>query len=169
MKPKSKFAEAFPSLVLIAIALGYLVVSFEYDSRTRAMPLGVAALAIVLVTIDLLSHGDGSLARNLRRFLQGSGRPAPVPGLDGQAGQQHPPVRELAAFAWILGFLGLVLLAGFYVAIPIYVASYLYFHAGKRGMRALGTAVALTVLLYTMFEVLLGYEVFGGLISGDFM
>lgn len=158
-----------PSLVLIAVAAFYLVASFAYDPATRAMPLGVAALAIALLAVEILSRTQGRLGRSLARVLQGGGTKAPVPGLDGQAGQAHPPRKELAAFAWILAFLGLVVVFGFYIAIPIYVAAYLYVYARKGVLPSLGTALTLTAALYAMFELLLGYEVFTGLITGDFM
>ncbi len=169
MNLRTRIIKAIPSLVLVVVAAIYLIASLGYNEQTRAMPLGVAALAILLMLLEMMSRGDGKVARNLRRVLQGSGSKPPVPGLDGQAGQRHSPGKELAAFGWIFGLLAMALVAGFYVAIPIYVAGYLYFYAGKRPVAALGTAVALTGMLYGMFELLLGYGVFGGLIAGDFM
>ena len=58
---------------------------------------------------------------------------------------------------------------GFYPAIPVYVTAYLALYARKPLLASVATAAALTGLLYVMFELLLGYDVFGGLISGDFL
>lgn len=169
MTPRDRLIDALPSLILMGVAVFYLFASFDYDQQSRAMPLGVAMFAIGLVLLDVLSRGEGRLARLLRRIFRGKGGEAPVPGLEGQAGQRHAFRRELGAFAWIVAFLGLVLIAGFYIAIPIYVVVYLHFYAGKTLPRAGAAALALTALLFVMFELLLGYEVFGGLIAGDFM
>tara|TARA_R110002020_G_scaffold36894_33_gene111020 strand:+ start:5547 stop:6056 length:510 start_codon:yes stop_codon:yes gene_type:complete len=166
---RSRLGEAAPSLVLIAIAGFYAATALAYDPESRAMPLGVALIAIVLVVLDILSRGEGRLARNLRRGLQGSSARQPVPGLDGQAGQRHSALRALGAFAWIVGFLALVTVFGFYPAIPVYVTAYLALYARKPLLASVATAAALTGLLYVMFELLLGYDVFGGLISGDFL
>ncbi|ESR25583.1 tripartite tricarboxylate transporter TctB family protein [Lutibaculum baratangense] len=169
MTARERLKDAVPSIVLLVVAAFYAYTATAYDPQTRAMPLGVALIAILLVVLDLVSRGEGALARNLRRVLQGSGAKAPVPGLDGQAGQRHPALRELGAFAWIGGFLALVILVGFYPAIPIYMVAYLRFYAKKPLVAAVATAAVVTGLLYAMFELLLGYSVFEGLIMGDYM
>lgn len=169
MSQRSRLSEAVPSIVLLGIAVVYCYVSFDYSKATRAMPLGVGALAILLVLVDLASQGEGRLALAIRRVFRGSGAPAPIPGLDGQAGQRFAPARELAAFAWIFGFVGLAIVLGFYLAIPIYVTAYLRLYAGKSLLISAATGLCLTAVLYGMFELLLGYEVFGGLITGDIL
>lgn len=170
MEPNHRVMDMLPSLVLLAVAAVYLGTSLSYDADDRALPFGISALAVVLVLLDLLSRGDGRFALMLRRILQGQSQKQPtVPGLEGQAGLRHPLKKELAAFGWILAFLGLAVVLGFYVAIPIYVISYLRIYAGKPLLAAAATGLGLTALLYAMFELLLGYSVFGGLISGDFL
>ncbi len=169
MTERRKFADAVPSLVLLVVAVFYCVASFQYSPSARAMPLGVATLALVLVLVDLISLGEGRISRIIRRIFQGSGAPAPVPGLDGQAGQRFPPARELAAFGWIIAFLLLAIALGFYIAIPIYVTAYLRFYGGKSVLVAAATGLGLVAALYGMFELLLGYEVFEGLVFGDIM
>lgn len=159
-----------PTLLLVAIPIGYFWIALGYDAGPRSMPLGVAAATILVILLETATRLEGSVPRWLRRIFQGSGsKQVAVPGLDGQAGVAHPVARELAAFGWILGFTALVLVFGFYPTIPVYVAAYLTLHAGKRPLAALTTAIALTGFLYVMFELLLGYEVFSGLITGDFL
>ncbi len=169
MSLRNRKSEIVPSIVLMAIAVGYLLVSLEYNTNDRAMPLGVAALAIFLLLLDILSVGEGRIGRNVRRVLQGSASQKVVPGLDGQAGLRHHPMREVAAFGWILGFLVLSVIFGFYVGIPVYVFCYLRFYATKPVVNSALTAVCLTGALYVMFELLLGYSVFSGIVSGDFL
>lgn len=170
MEPKNRFMDVLPSLVLLVVASAYLATSLNYDADDRALPMGISALTVVLVVLDLLSRGEGKVARTLRRVLQGRSQQQPtVPGLEGQAGLRHPLRKELAAFGWIFAFLGLALVFGFYVAIPIYVVSYLRVYAGKPLLWAAAVGLGLTALLYAMFELLLGYSVFGGIIAGDFL
>jgi hypothetical protein len=155
--------------VLLVLAVSYLSVALGYDFDDRAVPLGVAALCILLLLLDIFSRGEGRIAVTLRRILQGRGQQPAVPGLDGQAGVHHHPMKEVAAFGWIIGFLILALIFGFYIAIPIYVICYLRFFAGKSLVAAAATGIGLTAILYAMFELLLGYSVFGGFITGDFL
>ncbi|MBF9033048.1 hypothetical protein HKCCE2091_02260 [Rhodobacterales bacterium HKCCE2091] len=169
MTASRRLSEALPSLVLLGVAAFYAWVSFDYSAQTRAIPLGVAGLAILLVLVDLASQGEGAVARRIRRVISGSGAPSPVPGLDGQAGQRHAARHELAAFGWIAGFLVLAIVTGFYIAIPLYVIAYLRIHGGKPILVAAATGLGLVAVLYGLFEILLGYEVFGGLITGDYL
>lgn len=168
MNNPGKLGALMPSLVLGAIAIVYAWTSFDYSAGSQAIPLSVAGLALLLVLLDALSLGEGALARNLRRVLSGTAQ-APVPGLDGLAGVQHPVGKEVAAFAWIIAFTALVIVFGFYIAIPVYVFAYLRFYAGKRAVVSALTAAGLVGFLYAIFELLLGYAIFGGLIAGDFM
>ena len=170
MTSRNRLADALPSIVLLCIAAFYLWASLEYNAESRAMPFGVAVLAIALVVLDLLSRGGGAFGRILRRVLQGGAPPAAaIPGLEGQAGKRHGPMQELAAFGWIVGFLLLAIVVGFYIAIPLYVIAYLRFFAGKSIVKSAAMGLGLAAVLFAMFELMLGYNVFGGLISGDFM
>lgn len=169
MTLKARILDALPSLILLVLAIGYLIVSLDYRYSDRAMPFGIASVAILLLLLDLLSKGEGRVAITLRRVLQGRAQAKVVPGLDGQAGMRVELRRELAAFGWIFGFLLIVVFVGFYTAIPIYVFAFLWLHGRKSVLRAGLTALGLTTALYVMFELLLGYNVFGGLIAGGYL
>ena len=76
-------------------------------------------------------------------------------------------LQEVIVFGWIGAFLGLVVILGFYAAILLYVFCYLKIYASKGSVVSAVTAFCLAGFLYLVFEVLMGYEIFGGLIAGN--
>jgi hypothetical protein len=74
---------------------------------------------------------------------------------------------ELSAFAWIGGFLPLVLVLGFYSAVLLYVFCYLRLYAKKSAPSSITAAVVVTCFLYIVFGALMGYDIFGGVLGGD--
>jgi hypothetical protein len=162
MKP---YTEAIvPTLVLIVLALIYLATGLSYNADTRAVPVVVTTVTLVLLVIDILSQGEGRLSHSLRRFFGGAAMVRP-----GAEGEAAPLAKEIAAFSWMAAFTGLAILFGFYIAIPVYVFSYLRFYARKPILIASTMALTLTAVLYGTFELLLGYGIFEGLLFGGYM
>lgn len=153
-----------PSVILIALVLGYMTTGLGYSAATRAMPLAVAGLTLALLVVDLLSQGDGRTGRTLRRAFGGAAALRP-----GSGGERAPLLAELSALAWIAGFTVLAVVLGFYLAIPLYVTAYLRLFARKPLWIALLVGLVLTALLYAVFQMLLGYRIFPGLIFGGYM
>ena len=114
-----------------------------------------AALFPLVLGIPLCALAIAQLVLELRGKAEGSGE-APAPG-DGR--------RVAAVFAWMVAFIVLVLLAGFPIAVPVFVLSYLLVHriAGP------GFAIVLTVaawgLFHLLFERLLHFPFETGLIQ----
>ncbi|MCT7378150.1 tripartite tricarboxylate transporter TctB family protein [Chelativorans salis] len=152
------------SLVLIAVSAVYFATALQYSAGSRAIPISVATLTILFLFLDILSQGEGRVARGLRRAFGGAASIRP-----GGDAQEQPVRQEALALAWIVAFTALATAFGFYIAIPVYVISYLWLHAGKPIWIAALVAISLTGALYLIFEVLLGYAIFEGLIFGGYM
>jgi len=153
-----------PAIVLLAITATFIITATSYDPQTRAMPMAVGILTTILLVLELLAQRDDRLGALLRSVFVGR---SGLPGAD-DAG----PVsvrREIGAAFWIVAFLILSILFGFYIAIPVYVFCYLTLYARKSLIRAGIAAVGIISLLYLMFQVLLHYPIFGGILFGDFM
>ncbi|WP_353476618.1 tripartite tricarboxylate transporter TctB family protein (plasmid) [Salipiger sp. H15] len=153
-----------PTLVLLALCAVYYATGASYGAATRAIPLAVCAVTILLLGLDLLSQGDGRLSVLLRRALGGARALRP-----GAGGHEAGVGREIAAFAWIAAFALLAVVLGFYISIPVYVIAYLRLHAGKPLATAALIGLVLTGVLYLLFAVLLGYDIFEGLVFGGYM
>lgn len=136
-----------PSLVLAVVAAIYVWLSHDYDLASRALPWMAGALALGLSLIDAVATARSS-----------AGAPSPA---------RHPLRQEAVAFAWIGAFLPLVVVLGFYAAILLYVFCYLRLHARKGGAASAATAALVAGFLYVVFDRLMGYEIFAGLLGGD--
>ena len=77
--------------------------------------------------------------------------------------------RRSPAISGSSGFTALAVLAGFYVAIPVYVVAYLRLYARRPLAISLLIALVLTTALYVLFAILLGYDIFEGLVFGGYM
>lgn len=148
-----RITEVLPSLVLAAVAAIYVWASYSYDTASRASPWIAGVMATVLAVIDVASKCRRSVERARKE-------PADSP---------HTLAQEVLMFSWIGGFLGLAVVLGFYASAPLYVFCYLRLYARKRSSVAAMTAFGVLGFLYVVFDVLMGYDVFRGLIAGDAM
>jgi len=162
---RSRAKQFLPSFVLAVVAAAYVWIAYDYELGSRSLPWIAGVLAIVLVLIDVAVKGADSLSRVPGEGSADTGRQTAE--VD-EGSRPMPSARqELAAFAWIGAFLPLVVVLGFYGAIPLYGFCYLRLYAGKGGLVSAATAVGLVVCLYLVFEVFMGYGIFGGLLGGD--
>jgi hypothetical protein len=129
--------------------------SYRYDAASQALPWIAGVLAAALAGID------GIMQRRAQRRGKGDGSLA-------MGSVNTPAVRsELMAVAWIAAFLPLVFLFGFYAAVLLYVFCYLRLYGGKTGPGAALAAFVVSAFLYIVFGLLMGYEIFGGVLGGD--
>ncbi len=146
-----RLIEVLPSLIVAIVAAAYVWQSYDYDLASQTLPWIAGVMAMTLALIDIVSKPRGTIAR------QGL-EPAPA---------APSPLQEAVVFAWIGAFLGLVVILGFYAAMLLYVFCYLKIYASKNSVVSAVTAFCLSGFLYLVFEVLMGYEIFGGLIAGN--
>jgi hypothetical protein len=76
--------------------------------------------------------------------------------------------RSLVVFAWMAVFIVLVLLAGFPVAVPVFVFAYLLLESRERFGLALTLAAAAWAFFHLLFERLLHFPFQAGLIGDWF-
>lgn len=72
----------------------------------------------------------------------------------------------LAVFAWMVGFILLVLLLGFPLAVPIFIFSYLVVAGREHWLLSLGLAGAAWGVFYLLFQKLLHFPFESGLLIG---
>lgn len=76
--------------------------------------------------------------------------------------------RTFAVFAWMASFIVLVLLAGFPIAVPIFVFSYLVMESRERWGLSIALAAAAWGVFHLLFERLLHFPFETGLITDWF-
>jgi hypothetical protein len=148
---RAKLMAALPTSTLAVFAIAYVWIAYDYDLASRSMPWIAGVLAIALALIDIVVTGNDA-----------------VPQTQGEATAAPPsPWQEIVAFAWIGAFLPLVVVLGFYGATPLYIFCYLRLYAGKNALVSAATAFGVMGCLYLVFEGLMGYAIFAGLLGGD--
>lgn len=154
--------DLYVSLVVFAMMVGLLIWSYQLDPRGRTMPLLAAWAGVVISALDAIGRTDTRTGRWIGMILSDR--------LDMQKGKLGPVRRlpvELLACLWMVIGIGLVVMFGFLLAIPVYVFAYMLIYGG-RSLRQSGiTAVVTTGLIWLMFEVMLRYDLYRGILFED--
>ncbi|MPZ58059.1 MAG: hypothetical protein GEU91_16500 [Rhizobiales bacterium] len=147
------------AIAMFAFYLGMLVWS-EYipNARGREFPVLVSGVAVVLCLLDVTSRTNTAIGRAIALALSGA-----VDHSARASGQAA--AREAIAIGWIAAATALIVLAGFLVAIPVYVFSYMLLYAGRTVRDGAITALATTAGIWVGFELLLSYELYRGALA----
>jgi len=86
----------------------------------------------------------------------------------GQGGPDGATRRAFAVFAWMASFIVLVLLAGFPIAVPVFVFLYLVMESREKLVLSIVLAAAAWGGFYLLFQRLLHFPFEDGLIRGWF-
>jgi hypothetical protein len=149
--------ELLVSIAVLVFFVGMLIWSDHIpDPRGRYFPVLVSATAVALCLLDLIAHTETSFGRSVAFVLSGT------LGQSTHAGG-HPLRREAVAIAWVVGATALIVIAGFLVAIPVYVFGYMMLYARRTVRDSVIAALATTVCIWVGFELLLSYDLYGGL------
>ena len=133
-------------LVIAAMAVFFLVRSFEWPAGTALMPRlvsGAALLVVVLYGVDALRKGPGAA----------QGRIMDVGRLEtGDLTRRQVRLRMAEIAATLVALVGAVWAVGFHLAIPIYVFLSLWRLGHTRWWTALLTAAAFEALLVGLYD-----------------
>jgi hypothetical protein len=147
--------------LLVAIAVFVLFVgvllwsAYIPHPRGREFPILVSGAAVVLCLLDVIAHTSTAVGRAIARILSG--------GVDSpMRASAHGLRAEAVAVAWIAGATALIVLAGFLVAIPVYVFGYMVLYARRPVREGAIAAFATTVCIWVGFELLLSYDLYRG-------
>jgi len=135
------------SLALIAIAAYAIVSARHWPVKAALFPLVTGIPLLVLATAQLITD------------LLGKAETASGPALDLEFSADVPTDvarrRTAAIFAWIAGFILLVLLLGFPLAVPIFVFAYLALQSGAGWWLTLTLTAVAWGFFHGLFERLL--------------
>jgi hypothetical protein len=170
MKPLlAKYSNSVMTLVMLAVFLVLVGIASRYPPEARFMPWVVGIPPILLCLLQLILD-----ARERRRAAEAvdtrsdlekaqdqvsliAGRPvefnAALPGADApQISPEEQVRRELILWGYFLGFIGGILLFGFWVAIPIFLVGFLRFQAKSSWRTALLLGIGASIALFLVFE-----------------
>lgn len=143
-----------PSVATLVFVVAYLVTGYlTLDETTRYVPLMTGAVTLVLLVIDIVRVIVSGGAQSGNWVVEGGG--VKVPDSRG---------REVAAILLVAAGVGAIYLLGFVVAIPLYLFASIAF-LGQQSIRVAAIVALLTSLvIYLVFEVMLDYPLFPGVL-----
>jgi hypothetical protein len=179
----AKYSNSAMTIVMLGIFLVLVGVASRYPAQARFMPFVVGIPPILLCLLQLFidarerrqaaetidTRTPAEVAEdNVSRLV---GRPIDVThaALPGAAEAPMSPEetvrRELVLWGYFLGFIGGVLLFGFWVAIPIFLITFLRFQAEANWRSSLLLGIGGSIALFMMFERGLKVQVHRGFVT----
>ena len=156
----SQMRNMIVSLVLLALAVGYLIWSYTYPPQSREVPSLVAWLTIGLCLIDVVAHTGTPFGDRVAGIFSGR---AHIEAED----DLRVTREEWLSMLWMAISLVMILLAGILPAALLYVFGYMTIH-GKLSLRLSAcVAIGTTLFCWVVFDVLLNFDLYGGLFFED--
>jgi hypothetical protein len=154
--PAKALADITPALGLLIITVAYLIVAYQYSPASRAFPVMVAWLMIVLLALDLVSRTPTKFGRTVTRWLNPASAAETI----------HINRQDLVAVLWVAGFVTALVLIGVLYAVLLFVFASARWRGKRSYTLSFVLAVSTTLFVWLLFTWLLRIELYPGLLSG---
>ena len=146
------------ALLVLGLSLVFLPWAYSYEPQGRMVPVLVGWLTLGLAGLDIVTQTNTRIGRVLAQML--SGQP-----LDARSAAGDYRIRpQIVAILWLVGFFAGAIMVGFLITIPIYIFGFIRLQGRKPLLQSAIVAVSITAVMWIVFEGLLKYELFRGLI-----
>lgn len=155
-KPPGKDKQSLELLFILivgVIVMAAAIVSLTYNPTSARAPLVVLAPLLLLIGIQINRSrkqvGFADIARTLSESLKG-----------------HRPVviKAIALIGWMIFLLGVIFLAGHYAGILLFMFVLLRFKAGESWRVSILVTLAVTAVIFGLFEQIFNIELYRGII-----
>lgn len=175
-----KYSNSSMTLVMLGIFVVMVAVASRYPPEARFMPFVVGIPAILLCLLQLVldararrrppasadARSDIERAQATASQIVGHQVEFGAPGLpEPQLSSTERVHRELILWGYFLSFIAGIVLFGFWVAIPLFLVSFLRFQAKASWRTALLLGTGASVALFLMFEWGLKAQVHRGFVT----
>lgn len=147
------------TFVLWVLALAYTTIAFGYPADARIVPLLIGLPLIAITTIDLVAMTATRTGAWMRRFNAGG-----TPG-DQLTSDDEPIPSQIAALGLVAGLIAMFVVVGAVVATGAYIAASLRLRGKFSPWASLAIGLFVAGCCYGVFEILLGIELYQGLLS----
>ncbi len=158
--PEHRRPSALYILIILAIVVLFIAISYQYKVTDRMFPLMVGYFAIPLLIMDLLALTDSKVGEKISIFFSAK-TPEKV---DEDA---DPTVRtlsqELNIFMWMGALVLGIYLSGFLPCTPVFVYCWMKYRGGYSVRESAYLAIGTIVFVYVLFEIILQYELYPGI------
>jgi hypothetical protein len=149
-------ADITPALGLLMITVAYLMVAYQYSPASRAFPVMVAWLMIVLLALDLVSRTPTKFGRTVTRWLNPASAAETI----------HINRQDLIAILWVACFVTALVLIGVRYAVLLFVFASVRWRGKRSYALSLVLAVSTTLFIWLLFTRLLRIELYPGVLLG---
>lgn len=150
-----------PPVLMLAFSIGFLIWSSTYDEQSRQVPMLIAWSMLILCALDLVATTGTKVGSVVKAFFTGT-----IVGEATGEGTARPLAKTFVAMAWPIAFVGAVVFFGFVLTIPVYVFLFVVLQGRKSVRLAIISAISTAAFTYVVFDRLLQYEVYKGLLFG---
>ncbi len=159
-----------PSIVFIGLLLIFVLViclnSYSYRPIERLVPLLVGIVTLILCLLVLVDelHPIRLLSRlNIDLISAAGGH------LLGEPEEHKTTIQLLLIIAWMMGFLVLVFLVGFYISIALFTFTFLTI-LGKIGwLKAVLITAIVWFSIFAIFDLTMQLHMFRGVLFGEIL
>jgi hypothetical protein len=148
-----------PPILVLLVTVSFLLLAYTYEGRTRQVPVLVGWILLVLCVLDVIAASATRIGYTVKAFFGG----ATVGGGVAETAD-YSIGKVILAILWPTAFVALVVVVGFVVSIPIYV----FLFVAVQGLDGIGRAalasIITTACIYVLFEILLKYEIYRGIL-----
>lgn len=153
--PKSVLS-IYPALVVVIFALGLLVWAQTYGENARKFPSLVAIILFVLGLMDMWSRTKLPGQTIIRDFWGTS--------FDRREMNHSPGLgQELNILGWVLGCFAGMAVIGILAAVPLFCLAFTRLRSKRSLQTSVMVALAIFAFEFIVFEWLLDYELYRGL------
>jgi hypothetical protein len=157
--------------LMLLIFAGMVGIALQYPEGARMMPLVIGmpgiALCLLQLVLDAKNAEAGAFGYRFKAAPK-AGKPEAVaiamPGEEEEFGP-HTVRGEMTMWFYFVAFIAAVLTFGFYVSVPVMLVSFLRREAGTSWRLALGLGLGATLVMFTIFSVLLHIRLHPGVIT----
>jgi hypothetical protein len=176
----AKYSNSAMTIVMLGIFVVLVGTASRYPAGARFMPFVVGIPAILLCLLQLVidarerrqaadvvdtrsaaEKAEDKVSRMVGRPMEAH---AALPGTTEAMSPEETVRRELVLWGYFLGFIGGILLFGFWVAIPAFLVTFLRFQAKSSWRTSLIMGIGASIILFFVFERGLKVQVHRGFI-----
>ena len=180
-----KLSSLIMTIVMLTIFVVFVFIASGYPANARFMPFVVGLPAIGLCLLQLLldmreRRRVAAAADHRSAFEKAQETVSRIAGrqVEFEVAHEQPAIvetdvpaegetvrRELVLWGYFLGFIGGILLFGFWVAIPVFLVAFLRFQAKSSWRTSLVMGVAASIAFFLIFEKGLRVSVHPGFLT----
>jgi len=149
----------FPVTLFIIVAF-FLYWTFDYSETARRLPILIGCGTLLLVVLDFISRLPGK-AGSYIRFALGA-------GFQEREMDFTPEWKaELRQLAWLTACVSSVVLIGILPTVPVFIFFYMFVQGRQGLLHSLLVALILSLTVWLVFEYLLEYRLYRGMLFDD--